>query len=84
MKFRDEFHYRFKCTDVYITNSRVMYLPKYFISNLNAVKFESLFNVTNKNQLINICELLDTIFRELALLVNLNQLSVIPPSCMYQ
>lgn len=36
-----------------ISNSRVMYLPKYFISNPNILKFKPQFNVSNKNQLIN-------------------------------
>lgn len=62
----DEFHYLFKCTDVYISNSRVICLPKYFITNPNVVKFETLFNVTNKNQLTNICKLLVTIFERVS------------------
>lgn len=62
----DEFHYLFKCTDVYISNSRVRCLPKYFITNPNVVKFEKLFNVTNINQLTNICKLLDTIFERVS------------------
>lgn len=49
-----------------ISNSRVICLPKYFITNPNVVKFETLFNVTNKNQLTNICKLLVTIFERVS------------------
>ena len=71
----DEFHYLFKCTDVSIKNSRVMYLSKYFFLNPNILKFEMLFNVTNTYQLCKICKLLNIILRELALLVDITLLS---------
>lgn len=50
-----------------------MYVRKYFISNQSAFQFDTLLNVTNKNQLISIqcCELLRTTFERLAPLVNL-------------
>lgn len=50
-----------------------MYVRKYFISNQSTFQFDTLLNVTNKNQLINIqcCELLRTTFERLAPLVNL-------------
>lgn len=62
----DEFHYLFKCTDVYISNSRIICLSNYFITNPNVVNFEKLFIVTNINQLTNICKLLDTIFESVS------------------
>lgn len=34
-KIGDEFHYLFKCTDVYVSNSRVICLPKHFKTNPN-------------------------------------------------
>lgn len=46
----DEFHYIFKGTDVCISNSRVVDIPKYFISNPNVVEFETLLNVQDHKQ----------------------------------
>jgi hypothetical protein len=57
----DEFHYVFRCTDICIQNARVVYLPKYCHKNPNILKFESLFNVTNKGQLMKICKFLGVI-----------------------
>ena len=49
----DEFHYLLKCTDAVMQN-----LSKYYP---NVIKFENLFNVTKKKELIIICKFLDTI-----------------------
>ena len=43
-----------------------MYLPKYYISNPNVLKFEALFNVSNKKQLIKICKFINTIIERLS------------------
>lgn len=61
-------------SDVCISDSRVtcmyvcMYVRKYFISNQSTFQFDTLLNVTNKNQLINIkcCELLRTTFERVS------------------
>lgn len=58
----DKFLYLFTCTDVNVSHSRVI-CQKYFISNPNVVKLETVFNVTDINQLIKICKLLYTIFK---------------------
>lgn len=51
-KIVDEFHYLFNCSDICITVARTMYLPKYYISNPNVLKFEALFNIyQTKNNL---------------------------------
>ena len=57
----DEFHYLLKCTDHVIQNSRIQNLSKYYQCNPNVIKFENLFNVTKKKELIKICKFLDTI-----------------------
>ena len=57
----DEFHYLLKCTDAVIQSSRIQNLSKYYQSNPNVIKFENLFNVTKKKELIKICKFLDTI-----------------------
>lgn len=76
-KIGDEFHYLFKCTDVYISNSTVICLPTHFI-NPNIVKFETLFSVTNINQPINICKLLNTIFERVVSLGLLGSIICFP------
>ena len=57
----DEFHYLLKCTDAVIQSSRIQNLSKYYQSNPNVIKFENLFNVTKKKELIKICNFVDTI-----------------------
>lgn len=62
----DEFHYLFNCSDICITDARNMYLPKYYISNPNVLKFEALFNISNKKQLIKICKFINTIIERVS------------------
>jgi hypothetical protein len=62
----DEFHYVFRCTDICIQNARVIYLPKYCRKSPNILKLESLFNVTNKTQLMKICTILDVIMEKVS------------------
>ena len=42
-------------------NATVVYLPKYCHKNPNILKLESLFNVTNKTQLMKICKFVGVI-----------------------
>jgi hypothetical protein len=63
-----EFHNVFKCTDICIQNARVIYLPKYCHKNPNILKFQSLFNVTNKTQLMKICKILGVIMERVSCL----------------
>ena len=54
-------HTMYKCTDAVIQSSRIQNLSKYYQPNPNVIKFENLFNVTKKKELIKICKFLDTI-----------------------
>ena len=57
----DEFHYLFKCTDLYIKNSRLNLLPKYYYTNPNVFKFDQLFNLNSREKLIKLCKFIGTI-----------------------
>lgn len=60
-KIGDEFHYLFKCVKF-----KCNMFTKIFKTNSNVVKFETLFIVTKKNHLINICKLLDIMFERVS------------------
>ena len=62
----DELHYMFNCSDICITDARNLYLPKYYWSNPNVLRFEALFNVSNKNTLIKICKFINTIIERVS------------------
>ena len=61
LEFSDEFHYLLNYTDAVIQNSRILKLSKYYQSNPNIIKFETLFNVTKKKEHIKISKFLNTI-----------------------
>ena len=53
-EIQDEFHILFRYDSRYQRN---IFLPSYFINQVNTFKFSVLFNVHNLNKLIRMCKL---------------------------
>ena len=59
----DEFHYIFICP--FFTDSRTLYLKPYFNNRSNSVKFEQLFNSSNKTTLSRLAKFTNVILNQL-------------------